>query len=84
VLQAFLTSAVKASGYLHAPTELPQGRSKWNLLDKRLEEHQNWTGCFGKARNLGPSQNTNPVFQSSTAQSNHFTDPIPRNFRSLR
>jgi len=83
-LQAFLTSAIKASGYLHVPTELPQGMSEWNLLDKTLEEPQNRTGRFGKARNLGPSQNINPDFQSSTAQSNHFSDPIPQHFRSLR
>jgi len=83
-LQAFLTSAIKASGYLHVPTELTQRRSERHLLDKRLEEPQNWTGRFGKARNLGPSQNINPVSQSSTVQSNHFSDPIPQNFRSLR
>jgi len=42
---------MKVSGQLHAPATLPQGKSSWYPLDRRLGGPQNRSGSGGKEKN---------------------------------
>jgi len=42
---------MEVSGHLHAPAILPQGKSPWYPLDKRLGGPQSWSGCSDEEKN---------------------------------
>jgi hypothetical protein len=42
---------MEVSGQLHAPAALPQGKSPWYSLDRRLGGPQNRSGRDGEERN---------------------------------
>jgi hypothetical protein len=42
------------SGQLHAPAALPQGKSPWYPLDRKLGGPQSWSGHNGEEKNSDP------------------------------
>jgi len=42
---------MEVSGQLHAPAALPQGKSPWYPLDRRVCEPQSWYGRGGEEKN---------------------------------
>jgi hypothetical protein len=45
---------MEVSGQLHAPAALPQGKSPWYPLDRRLGGPQNRSGLSGEEKNSYP------------------------------
>jgi hypothetical protein len=45
---------MEVSGQLHDPTALPQGKSPWYLLDRRLGGPQGRSGRGGEEKNPQP------------------------------
>jgi hypothetical protein len=48
------------SGHLHAPAALPQGKSPWYPLDRRLGEPQSRSGRGGEEKNSQPPSGIEP------------------------
>jgi hypothetical protein len=51
---------MEMSGQLHVPVALPTGTDPRYPLDKRLGEHQSWSGRCGKDKNLLPLPGIEP------------------------
>jgi hypothetical protein len=56
------------SGQLHAAAALPQGKSPWYPLDRRLGCPQSRSGCGGEERNSQPLQGLEPPIIQLVAQ----------------
>jgi hypothetical protein len=64
---------MEVSGQLHAPAALPQGKSSWYPLDRRLGGPQNRSGRGGEEKNSQPllrleAPIIQPVAQRYTAE----------------
>jgi hypothetical protein len=57
---------MEVSGQLHAPVALPQGKSPWYPLDRRLGGPQSRSGRGGLEKNSQPPQGIEP--QNPAAQ----------------
>jgi hypothetical protein len=55
---------MEVSGQLHAPADLPQGKSAWYPLDRRMSGPQSRSGCGGEEKNSQPlSAHEPPIIQ---------------------
>jgi hypothetical protein len=51
---------MEVSGELHAPAALPQGKSPWYQLDRRLGGTQSRSGRGGEEKNSQPPSGMEP------------------------
>jgi hypothetical protein len=51
---------MELSGQLHVPAVLPQGKSPWYPLDRRLGGPQSRSGRGGEEKNSQPRRESNP------------------------
>jgi hypothetical protein len=56
------------SGQFHAQAALPQGKSLWNPLDRRLGGPQGWSGHSGKKKNSQPLLGLKPLIIQPVVQ----------------
>jgi hypothetical protein len=56
------------SGQIHAPAALPQGKSPWYPLDRRLDGPWNWSGRAGEEKNSQPLPGLEPPIIQPIAQ----------------
>jgi hypothetical protein len=60
---------MEVSGQLYAPAALPQGKSPWYPLDRRLGGPQSRYGRGGEEKNSQPSQAHSNIILTSTPNS---------------
>jgi hypothetical protein len=65
---------MEVSGQLHALAFLPQGKSPWYPLDRRLDGPQSQSGCGGEEKNSQPLSGLKPLIIQLIAQ--HYTTEL--------
>jgi hypothetical protein len=65
---------MKVSVQLHAPATLPQGKSRWYPLDRRLSGPQNRSGHDGEEKNSQTRQESNPRTPIAQPVPQRYTD----------
>jgi hypothetical protein len=68
---------MEVSGQLHAPAALPQGKSSWYPLDRRLGGPQSQPGRGGEEKNshLSPSRDSNPQLKRPGREADYSSPP---------
>jgi hypothetical protein len=66
------------SGQLHAPASLPQGKSPWYQLDRRLGGPQSRSARGGQEKNSQPPSGIESQNSDRPASSNHLLSSLAR------
>jgi hypothetical protein len=71
---------MEVSGQLHTPAALPQGKSPWYPLDRRLDGPQSQSGHSVEDNIFSPCQESNPnhlIVQPIVSHYTVWTNPAP-------
>jgi hypothetical protein len=69
---------MEMSGQLHAPAALPQGKSPWYALDRRLGGPQSGSGRGGEEKNPSPAGNRTLEPRTSSPQPSAIPNQLSR------